>query len=69
MFFEHGSAKIRYVGFSIDHVHLHFIPCDFNIIESLNETLGNVTECDILDFSNKFNNDFIYMYKKQMKTN
>ncbi len=62
LFFEHGSAKIGYAGSSIDHAHLHCIPCDFDIIESLNETLGNATECDILDFSNKFNNEFSYIY-------
>lgn len=62
LFFEHGSAKIGYAGSSIDHAHLHCIPCDFDIIESLNEILGNPTECDILDFSNKFNNEFSYIY-------
>ncbi len=62
LFFEHGSAKKGYAGSSIDHAHLHCIPCDFDIIESLNETLGNSIECDILDFSNKFNNEFSYIY-------
>ena len=62
LFFEHGSAKKGYAGSNIDHTNLHCIPCDFDIIKSLNETLGNSIECDILDFSNKFNNEFSYIY-------
>lgn len=66
LFFEHGSAQSQYAGSSIDHAHLHCIPYQIDIEETLNKTLGKPIQCDILAPSN-FNNDFSYIYLESKK--
>ena len=61
LFFEHGSAQSGFAGASIDHAHLHCIPYNFDISDSLREQLGQPVNCDILS-KNNFNNEFSYIY-------
>lgn len=60
LFFEHGSTTSGTAGSSIDHAHLHAIPCKMDLKEVLDKTLGASIECDI--FSKQFSNEFSYLY-------
>lgn len=69
LFFEHGSAQSGYAGTSIDHAHLHCIPCFNNKLDiknTLNKMLGDNIECDILA-NYDFNNQFSYIYIESEK--
>lgn len=61
LFFEHGSAQSGYAGASIDHAHLHCIPYKFDLMDTLNEKLGQAEECNILSPEKQFNNELSYV--------
>lgn len=61
LFFEHGSNKPGTAGSSIDHAHLHCIPFDGDVKETLDVLLGMGVECDILKES-EYKNEFSYVY-------
>ncbi len=60
LFFEHGSAIPGEAGSSVDHAHLHAIPCKIDLKNILDNLLGNSIECDI--FSKNYHNEFSYIY-------
>lgn len=61
LFFEHGSIKSGEAGSSVDHAHLHVVPCNADIKAELDKELGETINCDILkeDFSNT--SSYIYL--------
>lgn len=61
LFFEHGSIKFGEAGSSVDHAHLHVVPCNADIKAELDKKLGEAVNCDILkeDFSNT--SSYIYL--------
>lgn len=67
IFFEHGSTKSGEAGASIDHAHLHVMPCNFNIKENLDTLLGQSISCDIL--KEQFSNEFSYIYLEDSNHN
>lgn len=60
LFFEHGSAVSGKAGSSVDHAHLHAIPCNIDMKDTLDNLLGKSIECDI--FSKQYHNEFSYVY-------
>jgi len=64
LFFEHGSSKPNEAGSSVDHAHLHAIPCSLYLEEEL-DVLGKPIECDI--FLEQFFNEFSYIYLENSK--
>lgn len=62
LFFEHGSAEPGYAGASIDHAHLHCIPCDYDISDILKDKLGIPVKCNIITSKEKFKNEYSYIY-------
>lgn len=67
LFFEHGSIKSGEAGSSVDHAHLHVVPCNADIKAELDKELGEAVNCDILkeDFSNT--SSYIYLEDSNYK--
>ena len=60
LFFEHGSIKSGEAGSSVEHAHLHVVPCDIDIKVELDKELGEPINCDIL--KEEFLNISSYIY-------